>query len=119
MMRTLLLLAVLSSPIAGQATPYPYTLSGDRFVDMMSRPEPLSTNDYMEREKAYSYLNGARDSAEGRVWCDINQLKTPDMAYELAGEIAKLPTAERKKNASLLLLGILKLKYPCRSGGAS
>lgn len=103
----------LALPVVAQA--YPYTLDGDRFVRIMGVPEP-SGYEYMQREKAYSYLDGVRDSAEGRVWCDVDQLKTPDLAYEMAGEIAKLPAAERKKNASLLLLNLLARKYPCHTG---
>jgi hypothetical protein len=49
------------------------------------------------------------------AWCDVHQLKTPDLAYDLADEIAKLPAAERKKNASVLLREILGRKYPCRA----
>jgi Rap1a immunity proteins len=95
---------------------YAGTLTGDEFVRMM-KPAPHDGYEYMQREKAYSYLNGARDGAEGRVWCDVDQLKTPDLAYEMAEAIAKLPAAERKKNASLLLLDQLKRHYPCRNGG--
>lgn len=116
-MRKILLLAAVL-PVAVLAAPHPYTISGDRFVEMMnavgaSRDDGYA---YMLREKAYSYLDGARDSAEGRAWCDVDQLKTPDLAYELAGDIEKLPAAERKKNASLLLLDQLKRRYPCRNG---
>lgn len=114
-MRALLLLGVL--PIAAQAAPYSHTLTGDRFVEMM-RPDPASGYEYQQREKAYSYLDGVRDASEGRVWCDAYQLKTPDMAYDLAGEIAKLPAAARKKNASLLLLDLLGQRHPCRQKGA-
>lgn len=114
MHRLLALLAAL--PLAAVAAPYPYTMSGDRFVQLMSHPDPTGY-DYMMREKAYSYLDGVRDSAEGGVWCDIDQLKTPDLAYEMADAIARLPAAERKKNASLLLLQQLGRRYPCRAGG--
>lgn len=106
-------------PIAAQAAPYIHTLSGEQFVNMMTRPEPLSAYDYQQREKAYSYLDGARDAAEGSTWCDVHQLKTPDMAYDLAEEIAKLPAAERKKGAAALILGLLRKKYPCRARIAS
>lgn len=113
-----LLLCALSVPIsAPSAATYAHTLSGDQFVHRMNRPEPLSSYDYMQREKAYSYLDGARDAVEGRVWCDVEQLKTPDMAYELADDISKMPPAERKKNASLLLLDLLQRKHPCRQAG--
>jgi hypothetical protein len=116
-MRRSLLLA-LALPTTALAAPYPYTMSGDRFVEMMSPPNPTGY-EYLNREKAYSYLDGVRDSSEGRVWCDIDQLKTPDLAYEMAGLITKLPAAERKKNASLLLLQLLGRIYPCRKGGKS
>ena len=102
-------------PATAIAASYAHTLTGDQFVSMMNRPTPLSTADYMEREKAYSYLDGARDSAEGRVWCDVNELKTHDLAQDLAAKVAKLPATERKKNASQLLLAELKRAYPCRA----
>ena len=69
------------------------------------------------RENAYSYLDGVRDGSAGSTWCDLpHQLKTPDLAYELADDIAKLPAAERKKNAADLLLQQLKRRFPCRAG---
>lgn len=112
------ILVFLTLPALALAAPYPYTMSGDRFVKLMSPADPTG-QEYLDREKAYSYLDGVRDSAEGRVWCDVDQLKTPDLAYELADDIAKLPAAERKKNASLLLLEQLKRRYPCRAGSKS
>lgn len=110
------MLFALALPAISAAAPYPYTLSGDRFVQMMSPADPTGY-EYLQREKAYSYLDGVRDGSEGRVWCDVDQLKTPDLAYEMAGLIAKMPAAERKKNAASLLLDQLKRTYPCRNGG--
>jgi hypothetical protein len=110
------LLFALMLPVLATAAPYPYTLSGDQFVKMMSPPNPTGY-EYLQREKAYSYLDGLRDGSEGSAWCDLpHQLKTPDLAYELADDIAKLPVAERKKNAAELLLQQLKRRYPCRAG---
>ncbi len=103
-------LAVLAFAEAASSVP---TLTGDGFIQMVSKPVPANNYEYLQREKAYSYLDGARDTAEGHIWCDVNQLKTPDLAYELAGQIAKLPAAERKKNASALLLALLGRTYPC------
>jgi hypothetical protein len=117
-MRRVLFLALVLPALAA-AAPYPYTLSGDQFVKMMSTPDPTGY-DYLQREKAYSYMDGLRDGTEGSAWCDLpHQLKTPDLAYELAGDISKLPAAERKKNAAVLLLEQLKRRYPCRNGGKS
>jgi hypothetical protein len=111
-------LFALSVPLLPSvAATYIPTLNGDQFISMMSKPAPLSGPDYLEREKAYSYLDGARDSAEGSVWCDANQLKTHDLAQDLAHDIAKLPPAQRKRSASALLLDQLKRKYPCQKGG--
>jgi len=101
------------------AAPSSFTLDGDRFVSMVSRSAamPMDPADYLQREKAYSYLDGVRDSAEGRVWCDVHQLKTPDLAYELSAEIARMPEAERRKSAAQLLLDLLRQKFPCRPEG--
>jgi hypothetical protein len=115
MMRHAILFALAIPAVAGAA--YPYTLSGDRFVQMMSAPDPTG-REYLQREKAYSYLDGVRDGAEGTAWCDLpHQLKTPDLAYELADDIARLPPAERRQNAAVLLRQQLARRYPCRNGG--
>lgn len=113
-MRRILLLA-LALPAITAAGPYYFTISGDRFVKMMSPPDPKGY-EYEQREKAYSYLDGVRDASEGDAWCDVGQRKTPDLAYELADEIEKMPAAERKKNAAVLLRQQLKQHYPCRAG---
>jgi hypothetical protein len=117
-MRRFLLLALVLPGISA-AAPYPYTMSGDRFVQMMNALEsrPNDSYAYTQREKAYGYLDGVRDSSEGTVWCDFNEYKTPDMAYEVAAKLEKLPASERKKNASLLILQQLKAMYPCRKTG--
>ncbi|WP_306391148.1 Rap1a/Tai family immunity protein [Telluria beijingensis] len=106
----------LMLPLTALAAPYSPTMDGNRFIEMMSHPSP-SGQAYLDREKAYSYLDGLRDGAEGRVWCDVSQLKTPDLAYEMASKLAQLPATERKKNASQLLLEQLGRTYPCRNGG--
>lgn len=104
-------------PLAAAAAPYIPTLTGDQFVSMMDTSRPITSANHHDREKAYSYLDGVRDGAEGREWCDVDQLKTHDLAQEMAGVIAKLPKAERKRNASMLLLEQLKRRYPCGAGG--
>lgn len=71
-----ILLVLLSLPRAAVAVPYAYTLTGDQFVSMMTVRQPMSALESLNREKAYSYLDGVRDTAEGRVWCDMNGAKT-------------------------------------------
>lgn len=116
LMRAMRLLAApagLAALACAKAAPYDPTLSGEEFVRMMSKAAPANSEEYLRREKAYSYLDGARDTAQGQIWCDVNQLKTPDLAYDLADRIARLPASERKKNASALILMLLGKQYPC------
>jgi hypothetical protein len=115
-MRHVSIFLAAALPALVQAAPYSHTLNGDRFVQLMRKPEPLSSYDYMQREKAYSYVDGVRDAAEGRVWCDAYRVKTPDLAYDLSDEIAKLPETERKKNAAVLILEQLQKRFPCGDG---
>ncbi len=111
-------LIILLCPLVAAANAGTYTMNGDDFVKMMHLPEkmPMSPHHYIEREKAYSYLDGVRDSAEGGLWCDVSVLKTPDLAHEIAASMAKMPAAERKANASQLILKQLQQLYPCRKG---
>lgn len=117
MMRLMAGLFVLALAVPNMARPasppYSYAMDGDTFVQMLSKPEPLSSHHYLEREKAYSYLDGIKDASQGKIWCDINQLKTPDLAYDMVGEISRMQPFERKGSAATLLLNILRRKYPC------
>lgn len=112
-MRTFVLTCTM--PFLGssaQAAPaaYSYAMTGETFVQMLHQPESPGT---MNREKAYSYLDGIKDATEGRAWCDIDQLKTPDLAYDLAGEISRMTPSNKKRNAAVLLLDLLRHKFPC------
>lgn len=89
---------------------YFYAMNGDSFVRMLHREEPLAA---FERAKAFSYIDGLRDATHGSVWCDVHQLKTPDLAYDLAYDIARMAPAERKRSAASLLLELLHRKFPC------
>lgn len=114
-MRHVSLFLAMALPAITQAAPYIPTMTGDQFVKMMNMA-PQTEAEYRNRDRAYSYLDGARDSTEGRLWCEVRQLKTPDLAQELAARIAKMVPAERQKNAAGLLLGLLQSQYPCRGG---
>lgn len=104
-----LVMALSGTAWAAQSA-YPYTMNGDSFVRMLHREEPLTV---IERERAYSYLDGLKDATQGRLWCDVNHLKTPDLAYDLAYDIARMQPAERQRSAAVLLLDLLNRKYPC------
>lgn len=94
-----------------------FTLSGDRFVELMRALEESKPDGYAQRERAYAYLDGVRDTSSGKSWCDRHAAKTPDLAYAFAAAISKLPPSERKKNAALLLTEQLRHAYPCDSPG--
>lgn len=106
-----LMVALAANAQSGER-PYFYAMNGDSFVRMLHREEPLTA---FERAKAFSYVDGLRDATHGSVWCDVHQLKTPDLAYDLAAEIAQMPAAERKRSAASLLLELLRRKFPCTS----
>jgi Rap1a immunity proteins len=77
----------------------------------------LSGLDYLERDKAYSYLVGAEDATEGTVWCHTKKIKTHELAYDISGPIAAMKRTARKTNAAPLLIDLLRNKYPCPAGG--
>lgn len=116
MRRPALLLMVL--PLMASAAPcaYAYSLSGDQFVEMMAHPEPLSPAHYVDREKAYSYLDGAKDATAGTNWCPPKPRKTFELAYDAADYIKTLSPTVRKGNAATLLLAYLSTRYPCQNG---
>ncbi len=111
----LLTLAILETSSMGGAlaAPYPYAMSGDAYVQMLRPPTPRPY-DELERDKAFSYLDGLKDATQGRLWCDIDHIKTPDLADTLAIEISRMPPPERKRSAALLLLELLQRKFPCK-----
>ncbi len=89
------------------------SMTGEMYRAMLDRPEPLDANGYLEREKAYSYLDGIKDASQGRVWCEVGQLKTPDLAYDIADRIGRMQPAERQRSAALIVLDVLRRAYPC------
>lgn len=99
-----------------RAASYSYDLSGEQFVQMMTHPEPLSAAHYADREKAYSYLDGAKDATIGRIWCPPQPRKTFELAYDAADHLKTLTPAARKGNAAALLIAYLEARYPCTKG---
>lgn len=58
----------------GKPVAYVPTMTGERFVSMLHRQEPLAM---LDREKAYSYLDWLRDASHGTVWCDVVNSPSP------------------------------------------
>jgi len=106
-------------PTSVTAAPaYLPTLTGEQFIAAIIHNKVPTGNDYVEREKAYGYLDGLRDYTEGRDWCDVDQLKTHDLAQALAIKLRSLAPADLKRNASRLLLEQLGRMHPCPRGSA-
>lgn len=89
---------------------YAYAMTAESFINRFKQPEPYTS---LERDKAFSYLDGIKDASQGRVWCDVNQFKTPDMADHIVVEFSRMSAAERKRSAAPLILDILRRDYPC------
>ena len=94
----------------------PYDLTGAQFLQMMRHPEPLTSVNYMDREKAYSYLDGAKDATIGVLWCPLKPRKTFELAYEAAEHIETLTPKARKESAAKILIAFLSQHYPCKKG---
>src|SRR6476661_1847835 len=108
----LLALALPAASLAGPPAYY-FDLTGEQFVKMMGHPEPLSAEHYIDRERAYRYLDGAKDATVGKAWCPARPRKTFELAYDAADHIKALPAEQRRGNAALLLLDFLARQYPC------
>jgi hypothetical protein len=113
-MRALILLG-LALPLAAPAAPaYYFDLTGDQFIAWVYPTEPLQPHDYANRDRAYSYLDGAKDATIGTTWCPPRPRKTFELAYDAADHIKSLPDQQRKGNAASLLLEFLAKRYPCK-----
>lgn len=113
---SVLALACIALPVTAGAAPYAYSLSGEQFIRMMSHPAQLSPVQYMDRERAYSYLDGAKDATAGIAWCPPRPRKTFELAYDAADYLKTLTPAALQGNAATLLLTYLRSQYPCKGG---
>jgi Rap1a immunity proteins len=115
-MRHILFIIAAALPSLAQAVPtYQYDLTGDQFVSMLAR-QPASEQEYRARERAYSYLDGAKDATVGTAWCPPQPRKTHELAYDATDYIKSLHSDLRKGNAAQLLLAYLSKLYPCNGG---
>ena len=103
---------------ASSKEPYAYTMTGQMLVDKLfgdGNDRPVTGEAYLEREKAYSYMDGLKDATEGTVWCHARNQAPVDFAMDTASALSKLDAAQRRANAAPLVLEILSRKYPCPS----
>lgn len=112
--RTALALLLVSTAAAAQSTRYPYTLTGEGFVKLLPLRTDLNPQQLLDREKAYTYVDGVKDAVQGQVWCDVNHVKTADLTYVIRNEIESMSAAQRRGGAAPLIMGILKREFPCR-----
>ena len=96
------------------AASYSPRMSGDSYVAHLKHSDPMTPADYRNRDRAYSYLEGVMDATEGKAWCDFDYVKTPDLAYDIADEIAAMDKKTRAGNATQLIQKVLRQKLPCK-----
>lgn len=101
--------------LAMAAPPYQFDMTGDQFVSAL-QGKPASELEYRARERAYSYLDGAKDAAAGSTWCPTRPRKTHELAHDAADYIKGLHADLRKESAAALLLAFLSTTYPCKVG---
>ena len=116
-MRKIFIAIAAALPALASAAPrYQFDLTGDQFIMALARP-PSSEQEYRSRDRAYSYLDGAKDAAVGTSWCPNRPRKTHELAHDAADYISGLSTSQRQGNAAQLLLAYLSKQYPCAGGG--
>lgn len=115
-MRYLACWAALALCLPAHAAPtYQFDLTGDKFAEMLAK-QPTNAFEYRERDRAYAYLDGAKDATIGSTWCPPQPRKTHELAYDAADYIRSLRAELRRGNAAKLLLAYLAHQYPCKGG---
>lgn len=108
---SLYLAAALPGIVLG-APAYQFDLTGDQFIAMLAK-QPVNEQEYRDRDRAYSYMDGAKDATVGSSWCPAGPHKTYELAYDAADYLRGLHADLRKGNAAQLLLTYLSKQYPC------
>lgn len=101
--------------LAQASTPYQFDLTGEQFAAALQN-QPATEQEYRARDRAYAYLDGAKDATVGMLWCPTKPHKTVELAYDAADHIRALAAEQRKGNAAQLLLAYLAKQFPCAGG---
>jgi len=99
---------------------YPYNWMAAGELVRKLTAEPVSEQDFLQRELANHYLNGIKDGSQGKDWCFKEPILPHELNLELAHAIKKsLSSARSKENAAPVFIAELKKRYPCiqKNGG--
>lgn len=122
-MRRLLLIILAATSVGAVAQPVSVTpwMTGQRLVDLQQTPPNTRNNlqlppsQYLNDQRAESYMDGVHDATEGKGWCyDAKSKPKPDTIKEtVIWALRSMPSDQLKRNAADLIVEILAAKYPC------
>ena len=116
----LALLVLLSLPpsFAGPPRSFP-RMTGQALVDLLAYP-PGVINDLQLDERSainhrigHGYIDGIHDSTEGLQWCYAGTWKPDTLDAFVIWELRKLTSEALKQKASVLIVDVLRKKFPC------
>jgi hypothetical protein len=112
---------MLGHPACAQPVSVAPWMTGQQLVDMQKTPPgvmnalQLSPEQYLDDQRAESYMDGVHDATEGKGWCYSYKYKPkPGSIKEaIVWGLRALPSEQLKRNASDLIVEILSAKYRC------
>lgn len=121
-MRALILLCVfLTLPLYAQSLKDGPWMTGERLLRMLTYPPgaknnfDLTPDQYIDSERARSYIDGVHDMSEGKSWCYSERYQPGDEALhaDVVMGLRKLPPGQLKRNAADLIVEIWGKRWPC------
>lgn len=115
----ILSLAIALPTIGEAASRYRPVMTGERLIrDFMGPPDQghvmPSGNAYVDRETARGYMEGIRDATYGIAWCVRGEVPH-ELNDDIVADISKLKPQDKKGNAALLVVRVLRSRFPCES----
>lgn len=93
---------------------YPYNWMTAGEVVRKLTTEPVTEQDFLQRDLTNHYLNGIKDGTQGRDWCFKGTILPHELNLELAHAIKKsLASTRSDENAAPVFIQELKKRYPC------
>lgn len=115
---SLILSVAIAFPTIAQATPaYHPVMTGERLIrGFMGPPDQghliPSGDAYVDRETARGYMEGIRDATYGIAWCVRGEVPH-ELNDDIVADISKLNAQDQKGNAGLLVVRVLRSRFPC------